>query len=103
MIRSDYILVRDRIRYYDSIASMVDINGNYYKRYSSNKSPIAYKTNRITNVDNRILIPTKRYINITTIGYGIKNMIVVLLKERPREFHHKGFKIKSSTITFEEL
>lgn len=105
MIKSDYILVRDRIREKDSIESIVDINNNYYKRYDDfwKVQPISYKTNMINPLNQIIYNPTKRYINYALIDYILKDITVVLLRDKPRKMFYKEFTIKSATITFEEL
>lgn len=104
MIKSHLHLVQNDIIHKNDILSIIDINGNYYKRYTNYPKtiePIQHKINIINHKSNSIYTSSKLYINSTLCRDNSHDLVVIMLREKPRTFHHHIYKVKNSILTYE--
>ena len=104
MIKTNLNLVEGDIIHKDNILSIIDINGNYYKRYTNYPKtiePIQHKINIISYKSNSIYTSSNLYINSTLCRDNFHDLIVIMLREKPRTFNHHIYKVKNSILIYE--
>lgn len=57
--------------------------------------------NNISYESGWISASVRNHINCRTICTSNDNLIVIMLREKPRTFHHHIYKIKNSILTYE--